>query len=101
MAQAMITQRNASKQIQIAQCPKTTPNVKLLKQQLKAGYWKGTYANAPVVAHAPSGYINASKFCKDFGKMFRIGLETNRQKQLLPSWLCMRMWTHNSFLLHT
>jgi len=62
----------------------TGSNDKILTQQIgTTPYWHGVYAKNNVVLHAASGYINVTRFCKDFKKEVKNWMRLKSSKDLV------------------
>lgn len=52
-------------------------------QQIKDNFWYGLFGDFKLIIDKETGYFNATKLCKDSGKLFKHWLENNRTKELI------------------
>jgi hypothetical protein len=54
-------------------------------EQIQGNYWFGQYGEFKVLMMKDSGYINATKLCKDGGKLFKNWLANDTSKRLIKA----------------
>jgi hypothetical protein len=54
-------------------------------EQIQGNFWYGQYGQFKVVMMKDSGYVNASKLCKDGGKLFKNWLANDSSKRLIQA----------------
>ena len=54
-------------------------------QRIRGNFWYGSYGEFQVVINRESGYINASKLCKDGGKNFKNWKQNSQSQELIAT----------------
>src|SRR5277367_4321416 len=65
--------------------PKMNSISAICYEQISGNYWYGQYGDFKVILMKDSGYVNATKLCKDGGKRFYHWLANDTSKRLIKA----------------